>query len=415
MSFLHSLARSMPVLLVASLACEAAMVAAIRPLSHFIAHESTSITENFGLVGAFMALLALTSAVELLLVVRLIWGKDAAFGGGAKKLTDEGEGKELEDVRALRVTGTKKALVFVVLIAANAFVFDALGDGVLVTDTRVYRVLSAWRSDDAQVRADAVHDAVILTGDERVARALGEVMTGDGPSREWAAYAAGARADVTLADELLFLLENGDDRERAAAAVALARIKEPRLAAAAPRVFPHMEKLGGDLVKALGMLGKAAARDEDLEDAGRLLVSLLDEGPEMRRLAVWALGRLESPRGLAPLEDMLTQKEDLATACTVITALGRMASDTTPEKFIAMAYQSDPKQRCPDVVYKDFTGHEVLLSQGRNLIEHLITEAGRIGASSSRGDMEKIAEDPRFSKAVRNIAAEIAFRLKYRR
>lgn len=415
MSFLHSLARSLPGLLVASLACEVAMVAAIGPLSDFIAHESTSVSRNISLVGAFMALLALASAFELLLVLRLVWGKDAAFGGASATKAGGEEDDVLEAVRAMRATGTKKALILVVLIVVNVFVFDALGKGVLVTDTRVYRVLSAWRCDDGQIRADAVHDSVILTGDERVARALGEVMRGGGPSREWAAYAAGARADVTLADDLLSLLENGNERERAAAAVALARIKEPRLAASAPRVYEQMGDLRDDIVKAVGMLGKAGAREEDFERIGRFLVTLLDKSPQTRRLGVWALGRFESPQGLAPLEGMLAEEGDLATTCTAITALGRLASDTTPEKFIDLAYRSDPSVRCPDVVYADFTGHEVLLSQGKNLIEHLITEAGRIGASSSRPAMEKIAEDPRFSKTVRNIAGEIAFQLKYRR
>jgi len=200
-----------------------ATVAVLIPASRHITEVSLSTTTNFYLVGAVMLLLTLLAVFEALLAVRIVWGRGAVAGD------DPGEGRRGADddadrVRSMRVTGTKKAVVFGALLAANVLLFDQIGGGVLVTETRRYHVLTQLRSPAEADRRDAARDAIQLVGDEKIAEALGRVMSSAGAGREWAAHAAGVRHDESLKDTLAELLRSGRPVERGAAAVALARM-----------------------------------------------------------------------------------------------------------------------------------------------------------------------------------------------
>ncbi len=411
------LAGSLPFLLAITALLVGAETAAIFPASTFIIEHSTSITDNFYIVGSLMALVLLASAVQALLMIRIVWGPAAMFSAPTKEKTADDDVDRAE-LQAMRATGTKKALVLFVLIAANTTIFDQLGRGILISDTRAVRVITLLRSEDGQDRADAVHDSIMLTGNDRIRRALKRVIEEPGEAREWAVYAAGVRHDDSLGDSILNLLETGSARERASSALALARLKDDRLIRVTPGVFVHLGELKGDYIKALGTLGKrTATTKEDLKIAGKMLSDLLLSGnldDKLNQLIIWALGRFDAPEGLLQLETLIKSPCDLGTLCIGLEALGSIGSASTSPILIELIYKSDKAATCPELVYADFTGHEALLSTRVNLIERILYEIAHIGDRRARQEMDKLAQDKSFSKTVRNLAGEIAFQMKYK-
>lgn len=406
---------SLPILLAASLLLAGAMAGAVLPASAYVIQSSTSIVTNFYIIGGLMLLLILASAAQGFLWIRIIWGPAV---GSEHRAPSEDEDDDLVEVRAMRVTGTKKAAVLLIALAVNGAVFDYMGNGVLVSDTKAVRVFTLLRSKDGQDRADAVNDAILLVGDERVATALKRVIDQPGASREWAAYAAGIRGDEKLADSLVALLKSGNERERAAAAGALARLGDDRLIHYAPAVWPKMGALRGDLIKALGTLGRGPkTAKRDIEAIGKFLVERLNEKSikkELRRVVIWAIGRFNAPEGLLPIEAILEAGADNATLCAGLEAIGRIGSASSSPRLVKALYEFDKTAQCPEVVFSDFTGHEVLITTRESVVERVLREIARIGDRRARPDIEKLAKDPSFSQTVRSMAAEIAFQMKYK-
>ncbi len=413
MQLIKKLVSSLVFLFIATVLTLGAMVAYIFPAATYIAEHSVSVTSSFYVLGGFMFLVLLSAVVQTGLAVRIIWGAAALT---ISKQIDEND--DVMEMRSMRVTGTKMAVVLFALIALNTLVFDQIGNGVIVSDTRTYRILTLLRSQDGQSRADAVNDAILLTGDKRISEALQTVIATPGEAREWAAYAAGMRHDDGLADSILGLLETGTSRERSQAAMALARLTDDRLIQAAPEAYPHMGELKGDLFKALGMLGKRSGTSkEDLKTVGTFLARELTTGAldkEIKRLVIWALGRFDAPEGLLPIEQLLENADDSATLCIGLEALGHIGSASTSPRLVESIYKVDRETKCPETVYADFTGHEVLLCSSISLVERLVREIARIGDRRARPEMEKLAKDESFSKTVRHLADEIAFQMKYK-
>lgn len=394
-------------------------LAAIFPISDYISNLSVSTTDNFYLIGAMMAILALLAIFEAFLVVRLVWGKGAITGEKAKPDLEDIEG-DLAEVRTMRVTGMKKALILGLCMGANVIVFDLIGGGVLLTETRRNHVLTQLRTNSVEERAAAVFDAIQLVGDQGVAGALSRIMRAEGEKgKEWAAYAAGARLDESLAGDLAKLLSEGEPVERAAAAGALARMRDPRLLALVVDAYTEAGDYELDMLIALGMLGKV--RDEayanDMKAAGEFLHDLLASGEldkEKTRVAIWALGMMEAPEGLPYLKKLVDTRTDTTTLCTTLEALGRIGEAASTDNMMAIVNKVDRKERCPEVVATDFAGHEVLLCGGLNLVQRILREVATIGDDQHKLELERIAADETHSEQVRKMAAEIAFQLRYR-
>lgn len=393
-------------------------LAALFPMADYITNRSVSTTDNFYLIGGMMLALTLLAVLEALMVVRLIWGK-GAITGEQKREGKSDHDDDLANVRTMRVTGMKKALVFGVFLGANILIFDLVGGGVLVTGTRRNHVLTQLRSDRPEDRKAAVEDSIQLVGDKEVAVALGKIMKSDGQGREWAAYAAGVRHDLQLRDALAELLREGTGVERAAAAMALARMKDPRLFRLVVDSYDGAGKHRGDLLIAMGMLGKikGVTSDADLDEAGQFLSDLLEGGKldkEQTRLAIWVLGMMETPRGLPYLKSLLKKDTDTTTLCVTLEALGKIGEAASTDNMMAIVNDVDRKARCPELVASDFTGHEVLLSGGLNLVERILREVANIGDDQNKMKLERIAADETHSETVRKMAAEIAFQMRYR-
>jgi hypothetical protein len=77
-----------------------------------------------------------------------------------------------------------------------------------------------------------------------------------------------------------------------------------------------------------------------------------------------------------------------------------------------MITQVNKNTRCPETVYKDFAGDEVLLSSGVNVVERLLYEIGRIGDPRAQAEMETLQKNTAFPKTIRRLAGEIAYRMK---
>jgi HEAT repeat protein len=280
------------------------------------------------------------------------------------------------------------------------------------------RVLTLLRSQKGQDRADAVHDAVMLVGDKRVEDALKHILTTKGEAREWAAYAAGVRKDTDLGDALVALLERGTDRERSAAATALARMGDERLIPASISAYGAMKDLKNDILKALGMLGRRKyMQDKNIKAAGKFLADIIQSPATQvkpRQLAIWAAGNFNAPEALLPIEELLHGGADTATMCMGLEALGKIGSASSSPKLVAALYKFNKDAECPEMVYADFAKHEVLICSHINVIERLLHEIAHIGDRSARSDMLKISKDPAFSAAAQGLAAEIAFQMKYK-
>ncbi len=414
---LRHLFETLPFLIILSALFSGTTALLLAPASRYIIERSISIERNFYLLGGVMILVMIASSFQTLLVIRLIWGANAVWGF-RPPASDDGDDADLIEMRALKATNTKKALVLFVLIAVNIILFDGLGRGFLFSDTRTYRVTTLLRSPDGQDRADAVHEAILLIGDPRVTASLKTVLDKPGQAREWAAYAVGIRNDASLGNSLASLLGSGNPRERVAAAMALARIGDDRLIPMAPDAYPHTDNLKGDLVKAVGMLGQRNLPYIDAENrhtAGAFLASLLeskDHRDDTTRVIIWALGQFDAPEGLSAIEHIVQTTDDTGTLCTGLEALGKIGSQDTSPILIELIYQVDKNTRCPEKVYKDFAEDEVLLCSGVNLVERLLYEIGRIGDLRAQAEMEKLGRNTGFPKNIRRLAGEIGFRMK---
>ena len=420
---LKNITSSLPLLFGISFLLLGLTAAVTIPSAAFIVETSDTIVTNFYLTCLIMLLLLLSSGALGFLVIRLVWGP--AIEPEKRPIIDDEEPEECLDeataMRGMRATGTKKLVVFMVMLALTTTIFDFLGQGILISDTRAIKVMTLLRSKDGQDRADAVTDAIILLKDPRIDTALRRVIEQPGESREWAAYAAGIRHDDNSADAILTLLETGNDRERSAAATALARLGDDRLIRHAPAAYDEIHTLKADIIKALGMLGysKKTAKD-DLAAVGSFLTRLLREGATrsnetLLQLVVWAAGRFRAPESLLTIEEILESGVNNSVMCIGLEAIGRIGSASSSPKLVeAVPRFRDENPACPEVVYADFTGHEVLLSTRMTIVERLLHEIAHIGDRRARPAIVKISKDNRYSKAVQSLAAEIAFQMKYK-
>jgi len=398
----------------ASIVLAGATFVALNLAVEYITKTSLSTTDNFYIVGALMFSLALASLFESLLIISVVWGRRET-DTKQRKRDDE---QLITAMRFMKATGTKKAFVFGVVLAVNIFAYDQLGQGVLVENSRRYHVLTQLRSPEGQVRADAVQSAVQLIGDQAIADALGRILEQPGEAREWAAFAAGKRLDYCLKDALANMLRTGNARERSAAAVALARMKDGRLMRLAADALPHMDSLKKDILIALGMMGKRAniTSDKDIEELGGILTSMLkksNDDKELFRLIIWTAGRIEAREMLPFLEGLLKPETDTATVCMALQALGNIGSAYSSPKMLDLIGKADKKAVCPELTASDFTSHQVLVSSRLNLIARILREIAKIGDREARLPLERLAEDKTQSEEVRHMAAEIAFQLRY--
>lgn len=420
MKNLKSLLNSKLFLFLLSIGFTIVAVLVIVPISTFISQKSLNVVSNFYLAASFMLLLAIASIAQALLIVRLIWG--SSFVDTRQRRLKE---NELDfSMRNMKATGAKKSFVFGIVLAVNIIAFDYVSGGVLVTGSKRYHVLTRLRSIDGQQRADAVPGAIQLTGDKEVASALRRILEQPGEAREWAIYAAGIRRDRNLNNPIANLLRTGNARERAAAAVALARLEDPRLIRLVIDAWPHFGKLKSDALIALGMVGKKRLgkkvllfSDAELQEVGRFLSDQLKTrklDKELTRLAIWCLNKFESPQGLPELENLLSIQTDLQTLCVTLEALGNIGAADTSPKLVEFIQEVDKSAHCKEMIATDFTGKQVLLCSSSNLVARIIFEIGHIGDSRAVPAISRLAENPEFKESIRNLAKEFVFKMQYR-
>ena len=423
MNKLKSLLNSKLFLGVASIVLIVLSIVSIFPVSNFIIHKSVNVVTNFYLVATVMLLLALSSAAQAFWIVAIIWGKNIVQPK-PESLKKDGDDELDYSMRTMKVTGAKKSFIFGAVLALNIFAFDMVGNGVLVTGSKRYHVLTQLRSTDGQQRADATHGAIQLLGDEEVATALRRIIEKPGAAREWAVYAAGIRRDTKLKNPIANLLRTGNPRERAAAAVALARMDDPRLIRLVIDAWPQFGDLQGDALIALGMVGKKKIGNDvflfsnaDMAEAGDFLSKLLESGKlnqSLTRLAIWCLNKFESPEGLPYLESLLNNKTDTQTLCIALEALGNIGAADSSPKMVDFISKADKNAECHEMVATDFTGKQVLICNNSNLIARIIFEIAHIGDYRAVPAMSRLAENPKYKKSIRELAKEFVFKMQYR-
>ncbi|MBN2714502.1 MAG: hypothetical protein JXX14_01530 [Deltaproteobacteria bacterium] len=422
MKKLKSLLNSKLFLGTVSIVLIAFSLVSIIPVSKYIINESLDVVTNFYTVAVFMLLLALSSAAQAFLIVAVIWGKNIIQPKPAE-LKRNGEDDIDFSMRAMKVTGAKKSFIFGAALAINIFAFDMIGDGVLVTSSKRYHVLTNLRSTDGQQRADAMAGAIQLIGDAEVASALRRIMESPGEAREWAVYAAGIRGDSKLRNPIANLLRTGNKRERAAAAMALARMNDPRLIRLVIDGWPKFEEMQKDALIALGMVGKKRLNrdvflfsDSEMRELGAFLAEQLESkrlDKDLTRLAIWCLNKFESAEGLAYLESLLSVQTDTQTLCVALEALGNIGAADSSPKMVDFIKIADKSSECQEMVATDFTGKQVLICSNSNLIARIIYEIAHIGDYRAVPEMARLAEDPSYRESIRSLAKEFVFKMQY--
>ena len=110
---LKTITGAIPILLLVSVILTGALVAAIFPGSEYSTQKSCSILSNFYVTGALMLLVTLASSAQGLLLIRLIWGPAVA----STELHEPGdEDDDLVEMRAMKVTGTKKIVILFLML-----------------------------------------------------------------------------------------------------------------------------------------------------------------------------------------------------------------------------------------------------------------------------------------------------------
>lgn len=409
---------ALPVLVSAAALGLAAEVALLFPLSRFIRERSTDIAHNFQLTMGFTLLVGLVSAIWLALIIRLLWGAEALWQRPrAPHGTLELEEDVFAGARRYRATTTKKALIFVVVVVVQLISLDFVGQGALVRETRVNMILTGLRSPNGLDRERVLDDAVLVGAHPLVTAALGQVMIEPGPARQWAAWAAGARRDRVLEPQLLSLMHSGNPDEVAASAIALSHIGALSLIPAAAEALQSAQQRRGDILVAIGELGKRRFEDapQEREAVGELLRSLYENPgapPTERLLVIWAIGRLEIAQMLPALEGLLIPSTDTTTLCVASSALANIGAADTSPVMISLCWGIGLPPSCPQLIYQDYSGREVLLSEEKPVQVRLLTDVALIGDRRAIPDLERMASSPLIHERAQGVAKEIAYAMR---
>jgi hypothetical protein len=408
---------SLPLLVgvsIAGLACE---MAAVYPLSRFIRESSTDIVVNFQLTLLFTLLIGLVSAVWLALCIRLLWGAEALWPQTSLDASSA-EQEFFSSSKHMRATTTKKGIFFVAIVLAQMMLFDYLAQGAFVLNTKENMVLTGLRSPRGEDRERVLDDAVLMGASPAITKALGQVMTRPGPARHWAAWAAGVRRETSLEQELLALSRSEVPDEVAASITALSRISAVSVVSAVEEVLPRLKERRGDLLAALGDLGKRAldAHPAERERAVALLRKVVfgtDAVSLERHLAIWALGRIEAAEVLAELEEMLSPASDVATLCVASSALANIGAADTSPKMLALTWTIGTEATCPPLVFFDYSNRQTLLSEEKPVQLRLLTDIALIGDRRAIPELERMAGgDPRIQPRAQAAAKEIAYAMR---
>ncbi|GAA3220607.1 HEAT repeat domain-containing protein [Actinocorallia longicatena] len=156
--------------------------------------------------------------------------------------------------------------------------------------------------------------------------------------RRRAAHLLGAAGWEPGRNRLTFLLRDADPEVRAAAALALGRIGDPRSARPLLKALAGHRPVGPDPVAAaLVRLGPAAAP--------QLRAGLESPQPRARSTSAAALGVLGGPRDVRELLSRLEREEEADVRVAILGALGRLGSPASAGAISARLGDHDPAVR----------------------------------------------------------------------
>ncbi|MCU0664644.1 MAG: hypothetical protein MUC50_20265 [Myxococcota bacterium] len=407
---------SLPLLIAASLAGLLCELGLVFPLSSFIRESSTDISHNFQLTLAYTLLVGLVSGVWLALCIRALWG-EAALWPRPHQSGTSAEQEFFAGVKHMRATTTKKAILFVVIVGLQMVSLDRLAQGALVMNTKVNMILTGLRSNEARDRERVLDDAVLMGPNPLITAALGRVMSEPGSARHWAAWAAGVRRDASLTPQLLALSESDAPDEVASSITALSRLACVCAVSAAQKALPRIKERRGDLLVAIGDLGKRLLDEHPKEraEAVELLRSIAfrtSVAPVERHLALWALGRIEAAEVLPQLEELLTSSTSVDTLCVASSALANIGAADTSPKLLSLCWTVGSQPNCPASVFLDYSGRETLLSEAKPLQVRLLTDVALIGDRRAVPELERMATSPQIHPRAQGVAKEIAYAMR---
>lgn len=267
----------------------------IKWILHYIGYVSVSVSSNWLYMCLWILLLLVVCLAESLIVREIYMGRiergrrEREFGG---RLDREEISKEIaRQVREAKVLWT----VYVGLpVVFNLLLLNYLSGGFVLSGqggfSRYATIATLLRSRDEGQRREGIEEAV---GSENRAlgRYLAQIIRRKGGLSAMAAWAAGLRKDRVAAPALRELFKGGNEKQRAAAAIALSRIGDDTGMHYALNALKEGKEPKIDIIVALGNSQFVDAEDEIIRIASD------ETQPEpVRATAFWAISRFEQER-----------------------------------------------------------------------------------------------------------------------
>lgn len=261
-------------------------------------------------------------------------------------------------------------LLNVLLINAATGGYVLSGQGGL---TRYAAVATMLRSDDPAERRDGLDAAVGLT-ERSLGIHVARIIARRGENAPLAAWVAGTRGDQEAVVPLRWMFLEGDEVERRAAILALARLGDRRGAQLAHQALRRGEEPRLELILTMGLTAHEPAEPMLQRMAGD------SDVPEILRAAcMWAIGQIEQERfsksyyeqassgvpesemvqperrGYEPMLEAL-QSDSQVLRCAAVQSLGYSGPVEAAEPLMSIFEQSGYTQKCQSLAVEQ---HEV--------------------------------------------------------
>jgi hypothetical protein len=260
--------------------------------------------------------------------------RDAADGDAADRNTGDGDavdGDTVDGDPSMMASLFKDytvhvTLLFLGLLAANYFLFNAINGQFDSYYRKVGHLYTQLRSPQLETRISAMAELTPKRVASVSSKLLDRLEHGDEREKVWAAWGLGYRAEYGLLDSslrqeaesrILPLVKKGPERQRAVAAVALARLESYRWLEEAIAAL-RTDAPDPMFAVALGLL-----RDHRPDALTALTGMLADKGEKRAMAAAWALGQMKVKTAAVPLRDKLFDLPG-PVQCVAVESLGRL-------------------------------------------------------------------------------------------
>ena len=363
-------------------------------VADFVRSSSTSVVTNMYLILGWVALVGIVSYLEASVIRDLV-----SRGGwrGSADFRDAG----MSQPRPWRDLHLPLTIAILALFVINMFLFDQLSGRFFIDGQRATYAITRMRSDDEVLQREGILTAARMK-DPRIRRALEEQLAHRSSTRPLAAWAMGKVGTSQETGPLVQMLENGTVDDRAAAAVALGRLRfEGLIAALEPRMRRPGEPLESYLY-GLGLLGDRRALES--------VVSVIHDestAPDHLAMSAWVLGQLGDRSACLVLRDLVEPVANPLT-CAALYSIERLRCDHLADTLIPAFEASEAEDRCDSQQYVDLDGQSYELWSGGLFRVELLHCLVRSRSSEVQAWLRHLSHDSGQPPEIRAIARRSA-------